>query len=253
MTVMKMKKVLPVLGVAVLLGAAAFPQFVQAQSGVNKEEIQAIVKEYLTANPEIVIQAIEAYQTKQQQQEEASQAEALKKNKDAILNMGSPMAGNPNGDVVVVEFFDYNCGYCKKALPDIKKLIDEDKNVKVIFKELPILSDSSEMAARWALAADKQGKYWDYHVALMNFTGPKTKETLTALAKEAGLDAEKLAKDAESKAVREMLEKTSALSRELGIRGTPAFIINDMLAPGYMGYDSMKEAVDAARAGKQGG
>lgn len=220
-------------------------------SPAQKEALGAFIKEYLVAHPDVVVEALTEYQKNQESSEQALFTQKYAEKKDAILNGGAPFAGDPKGDVTVVEFFDYNCGYCKKATEDIVKLVETDKKVKIIFIDMPILSPASLDAARWALAAGKQGKYYEYHVALMQDPGPKNEAGFTAVAERVGLDAAKMKKDADGKDIREAIEKNLALGRELGIRGTPGFIIGDMLAPGYIGFDSMKAGIDAVRQGKK--
>lgn len=221
----------------------------KAAEALNKDEVQQIVREFLAANPEVVIEAIEAYQANQQEIDARRFKEVIAASKHEILAEGLPFAGNPNGDVVIAEFFDYNCGYCKRAMGDIQKVIEKDPNVKFVFHEMPILSETSGLAARYALAANKQGKYFEYHQALMGNTG-KDKESLEKLGKDLKLDVAQLTKDAESEAVRKELDTSMALSQKLGIRGTPAFIIGDMLAPGYMTYEAMLEVIEQVRNDK---
>jgi len=221
-----------------------------AAEGMNKEEIEKIVREYLTANPQVVVEALEAYQANQEDIEAKRFKDTISGVKGELYEGDLPFAGNPKGDVTVVEFFDYNCGYCKRAVTDIKKVIDNDPNVKFVFREMPILSEASGIAARYAFAAHKQGKYFDYHQALMKFPGNKDKENLEKIGKEIGLDVEKLSKDAESAEVRAEIEKSTALSRKLGIRGTPAFIFGNTLAPGYIPYEGMVEMIAKARDDK---
>jgi protein-disulfide isomerase len=225
---------------------AAEEAFTQAQ----KDAMGTFISEYLVSHPEVVVNALEAYQANRAQIEQKQFMESFAKHKETLAGDTSPTAGNPKGDVTIVEFFDYNCGYCKKAVEDVVKLLETDKNLKVIFKDMPILSPASQEAARWALAADKQGKYYEYHVALMKDPNQKNKAEFESLAKKLGLDIEKMRKDAESKEVREAIEKNLNMARDLGIRGTPGFIIGDTLAPGYLGYDAMKAAVDQVRAKK---
>jgi len=222
-----------------------------ASSTMQKEEIETIVREYLIAHPEVVIEAIESYQANQQEIEQRQFEETLKTSKDELISGNPPFAGNPDGDIVIVEFFDYNCGYCKKALEDIRKVLEADKQVKIIFKEMPILSSSSVDAARYALAAHKQEKYFEYHQALMNSNAAKNKETFDKIGKDLGLDIVKLNKDADSKEIREDIEQSLALSRNLGIRGTPAFIIGDTLTPGYVTHQVMLEVINQVRNAKK--
>jgi protein-disulfide isomerase len=235
-----------------LLGTAAPASAAPASAALDKAEVETIVRDYLVANPEVIVEALTSYQKKQEQAERDRFANALNDYRAEIEDPAAPFAGNPKGDIVIAEFYDYNCGYCKKALDDVVRIIEEDKDVKVIFHNLPILSESSHDAARWALAAGKQGKYFEYHSALMKHNGPLNTSILQRTGETLGLDVKKLEKDAEEdQGIREMIEKNLTLSRNLGIQGTPAFIIGDTLSPGYMGYDNLKAAVDAARAAKK--
>lgn len=224
-----------------------------ALTAAQKEEIGPVIRDYILKNPGVIVEALEAYQKQEQAKEKERFKENIVAKKADIYTASTPFAGNEKGDTVIVEFFDYNCGYCHRAVDDVTKIIEEDKNVKVLFKDLPILSESSVEASRWALAAQKQGKYLEYHVALMKHQGQKTADELARLAKDVGLDVEKARKDAaEDKGIRTQLEQNMALARDLGVNGTPAFIIGDHLAPGYMGYDGLKSAVaDARKGGKK--
>jgi protein-disulfide isomerase len=224
----------------------------QVDKEIDKAQVESIIKDYLMAHPDVIVDALNAYQNNQQQAEADNFTKALAEHHDDVFSSSAPTAGNPNGDVTVVEFFDYNCGYCKHAISDVQQLVKNDKNVKVIFHDLPILAPSSELAARWALAAGKQGKYWEYHQALMNFSGGKSEDTLAQLGQQLNLDVDKMRKDASSDEISKQLADNAKLAQELGIHGTPAFLINDFFAPGYMGYDNMVETVKAQRAAKKG-
>ena len=218
----------------------------------DKEAVRKIVKEYLNEHPELVIQALETYQANQEEFEKRRFKETFESAKPDLIAEGLPYIGNPNGDVVIVEFFDYNCGYCKRALKDIQTLIKNDDNIKVIFHEMPILSGASNDAARYALAANMQDKYFEYHQAIMNMAGAKTRNNLESEAEKLGLDLAKLREDANSRAVRQQIEQSLSLSRKLGIRGTPAFIIGDILAPGYMPWQDIHNIVKQVRDENKG-
>lgn len=238
---------LSTLGGSPATASAADDAFSEAQ----KAALASFIEDYLVKNPDVVVKALTEYQKKQESAEQGQFVQKYQDKKDALLNGGAPFAGNPAGDVTIVEFFDYNCGYCKKALDDVVKLLDTDKKLKVIFIDMPILSPASQDAARWALAAGKQGKYYEFHVALMKGSEPKNETGFEAIAQKLSLDMDKLKKDADSKEVREAIEKNLSIARELGIRGTPGFIIGDILTPGYVGYDSMKAGIDLIRQGKK--
>jgi protein-disulfide isomerase len=160
-------------------------------------------------------------------------AVAIKENATLLFRpANSPVVGNAKGDVPVIEFFDYNCGYCKKAFSEVAKLVDKDKNVRVILKEFPILAKGSEEAARVALAARLQGKYWEFHRAMLESQGQANEAAALRVAEKLGLDMTRLKKDMASSEVKKELEETRALAQKMGIQGTPHFIIGDRIIPG---------------------
>jgi len=221
-----------------------------AAQGMNKSQIEAIIKEYIQNNPEVILDSVEEYGRAQQAVSDIDRQKAVDENIGWVLNNKTlPVAGNPDGDVTVVEFYDYNCGYCKKAVSDVTTLIEEDKNVKVVFVEMPILGRTSELAARWALAAEAQGGFLPYHIALMQNRGPITEDILEKIAKNNGLDVGAMRKYATSDEVSTMIAEKSAKASAMGISGTPAFVIDGQLYGGYIGLDSMKQAVKTAREG----
>jgi protein-disulfide isomerase len=212
------------------------------------EDIEKIIYNYLLENPEVIFEAVDKFRANEREMEEKLFSKKYDEYRDDIINdPTSPSVGPDDADVVIVEFFDYNCGYCKQAFFDVQAILKDDKNVKVIFKELPILSSGSKTAAQWALASHKQGKYWEYHSKIMK-SPSKDERTLEKLAKDIGLDIKKLKKDAESTEIQEAIENNLELTRQLGIRGTPAFIINDSLARGYIGLEGMKSQIKQIRA-----
>ena len=198
----------------------------------------------------MVVEALQKYQDDQRAEGDRAFTDKFKAQRESILKAGHPTVGPASADVTILEFYDYNCGYCKKAFADVAKLVEEDKNLRFVFIEMPILSESSVEAAKWALAADKQGKFYEFHSALMTFAGQKDKAKLKEFATAVKLDLTKAEADAESKETLEAIEKNLALARDLGITGTPGFVFNDQLTPGYMGYDGMKEMIASLRAKK---
>lgn len=234
-------------GLAFLAGAGARAQ----DKPLTEKDVQKIVETWLLEHPETIMQSVEAYQIKKQQEAIEQQKENLKIHKDFLHDPDAPSAGNPKGDVTVIEFFDYNCGYCKRAFPDLVRLIESDKNVRIVLRDLAVLGEASALAARWSMAAHLQGKYFDFHKGLMSHNGPIDESVLERVAKSAGLDVEKLRKDAEGEEVKKRLDKDSEVARALGINGTPAFIINDHIAPGAVGFDALRQAVDEARKAKK--
>jgi len=215
----------------------------------TREQIQQMIKDYIANNPQDLIQSVENYGKQQQEQDSQRASESIKKNMDWLTkNPNHAEAGNPNGDVTIVEFFDYNCGYCKQALTDLMKLLDKDKNVRLVFVEIPILGASSEEAARWALAAMKQKKYLEFHIAMMNHKGPLDEGAVLQYAKQVGLDGEKLKKDKLDPKNEQIIAENLNMARSLGIQGTPAFVIGDELIRGYVGLEGLQDSVNTARS-----
>jgi protein-disulfide isomerase len=199
----------------------------------QKQQIEEIIKDYLIANPEIFLEVQTALEEKMEKDQAAKLKVAIADNAAEIYRAAdASVAGNTGGDITVVEFFDYNCGYCKRGLADVIKLVDSDPNVRVVFKELPILSKGSEEAARVALAAKKQGKYWEMHRALLEAKGHVNEATALRLAETLGLDMEKLKADMASPEVAAEVARSEALAKKMGVNGTPHFLVGDRAIPG---------------------
>jgi protein-disulfide isomerase len=213
-------------------------------------DMKVAVQEVLEQNPQLIVDAFQKGRARQQQEEAAKARENVGANLDKLeKNEKSPFIGNPKGDVVIVEFFDYSCGYCKRVIGDVTKLVEEDKNIKFVFKELPILGPGSEIAARAALAVHflEPTKYFAFHKALLEFQGQKTEETVFDIARKTGLNAAKIKEEMKSTRVSELLKDDQELARSIGINGTPAFVIGGNLNPGAMDLGAMKAAVANAR------
>lgn len=240
-----MKKLMTV----VLLATASMTGVANAVD-LTRADVELIIKEYIQNNPEVILDSVEAYGRKQ---ENASQEERQKAVDEhigwALENDKLPVAGNPEGDVTIVEFYDYNCGYCKKAMSDVTTLLEEDKNVKFVFVEMPILGRTSELAARWAIAADNQEHFLEYHIGLMQNRGPIDEDMLEKLGKDIGMDVAQMRKDAESPETDRLIAEKSSKASAMGISGTPAFIIDGKLYGGYIGLDALRRAVQEAREG----
>jgi protein-disulfide isomerase len=194
----------------------------------QRRAIEGIVKDYLVQNPEIFLEVQGALETKLAEQEAARTKSLVAEHAKEIYRApNAPVAGNPNGDITVVEFFDYNCGYCKRGFAEIAKLVEQDKNVRVVFKEFPILRDESEQAAKVALAARMQGKYWEVHSDLITTRGLVNEAVGLKVAEKHGLDIEKLKADMASPEVKAELDRVKALAQTLQINGTPHFLVGD--------------------------
>jgi protein-disulfide isomerase len=199
----------------------------------QRKELEAIIKEYLLGNPEVLLEAQTVLEAKMDKIQAERMGVAIKENgAELYRSAASPIVGNAKGDVPVVEFFDYNCGYCKKAFLDLAKFMEKDKQVRVIMKEFPILAKGSEEAAKVALAAKLQGKYWEFHRAMLESQGQANEASALRTAEKLGLDMAKLKKDMASAEVKKEIDDTRALASKMGIQGTPHFIVGDRIIPG---------------------
>ena len=196
---------------------------------MDQQRVERIMRDYLTKNPQILVEM----STQLDKRQASQQTKAISDNADAIFRSPvSHVAGNPNGDVSVVEFFDYNCPFCRHALHDVVKLIDDDGKVRLVLKELPILSDDSVAAAKLALASNKQGKYFEMHQKLLSEPGKADKAKALRIAKDLGLDVDQLQKDADDPDIKKALDEAKDLAQRLGLQGTPMFLIGDRTISG---------------------
>ena len=233
------------------------PQAAPAQSfsDTQRGDIQKIVRDYLIAHPEVLEEAM-AELSKRQAAADAEKHEAsVTKNADAIFNSPRGVTlGNKDGDVTFVEFFDYNCGYCKRAMVDMLELMKADPKLKVVLKEFPVLSQGSIEAAQVGVAVRMQDpsgkKYLDFHQKLLTGRGAADKARAMAVAKEAGLDMARLEKDLGSQEVRATLEENMKLAEAMGMNGTPSYVIGKQIVIGAVGVENLKEKISTARCGK---
>jgi protein-disulfide isomerase len=244
----------PALFALVLCGtppAASAQSFSDGQRG----DIETIVRNYLLAHPEVLEEAMGELSKRQATAEAEKHEASVATNSDAIFNSPRGVTlGNKDGDVTFVEFFDYNCGYCKRAMTDMLDLMKSDPKLKVVLKEFPVLSQGSVEAAQVAVAVrmqDSNGKkYLDFHQKLLGGRGPADKARAMAAAKEAGLDIGKLEKDLASPEVRATIEENFKLAEAMGMNGTPSYVIGKQVVIGAVGLDNLKEKIGVARCGK---
>ena len=216
-----------------------------AADALTKEQVETIVHDYLMAHGDVILNSVESYQKKDLNDR---QAQALKVNHDELFNNEkSPFIGNPKGDVTLIEFFDYNCHYCKDVFPTLKSLSDSDKNLKIIFKDFPILAPSSETAAKWALAAQRQDKYFEFHQKMMEHKGPITDEDIEKVAKAVNLDLSAARSYVDSTDAMMQLERNRALASQMSFNGTPSFVIGRGLSSGASDITTLKALVSASR------
>ena len=234
---------------------AAPPASAQSFSDTQRGDIEVIVRNYLLKHPEVLEEAMAELGKRQSAAEAEKHTAGVTKNADAIFNSPRGVTvGNKDGDVAMVEFFDYNCGYCKRAMADMIALMKSDPKLKVVLKEFPVLGPGSVEAAQVGVAVRMQDtsgkKYLDFHQKLMNGKGQADKARAMAAAKEAGLDMARLEKDLASPEVRATLEENFRLAESMGMNGTPSYVIGKQVVIGAVGVDALREKIGVARCGK---
>jgi protein-disulfide isomerase len=239
----------------IALACLGAPTAASAQSftDTQRSDIETIVKNYLIAHPEVLEEAMNELSKRQAAAETQKHGESISKNADTIFNSPRGVTlGNKDGDVTFVEFFDYNCGYCKRAMADMMDLLKNDPKLKVVRKEFPVLSEGSVDAAKVAVAARMQDpkKYLDFHQKLLGGRGPADKARALAAAKDAGYDTAKLEKDLASPEVKATIEENFKLAEDMGLNGTPSYVIGKQVVVGAVGLDGLKEKIGLARCGK---
>lgn len=240
-----------------MLALCGMPPAASAQSFSDSQrgDIETIVRNYLIAHPEVLEEAMTELSKRQATAEAEKHEASVAKNAETIFN--SPrgvVLGNKDGDVTFVEFFDYNCGYCKRAMADMLDLMKTDPKLKVVLKEFPVLSQGSVEAAQVAVAVRMQDptgkKYLDFHQKLLGGRGPADKARAMAAAKEAGLDTARIEKDLASPEVRATIEENFKLAESMGMNGTPSYVIGKQVVIGAVGLDNLREKIGVARCGK---
>ncbi|MBX6324374.1 MAG: thioredoxin domain-containing protein [Rhodospirillaceae bacterium] len=234
-------------------GLLALPAVAPAGEALSDTQMQAVdqrIHDYLMAHPEVIIESLQAYDQQRSQAEAAQQKQAIADLREELLHApGDPVGGNPQAGFTVVEFFDYHCPYCKAVAADFLDAVKKDGNVRVVFKDFPILGDSSVFAAKAALAADKQGRYVAFYRAVMALKGDLSEEAVFRAAKAQGLDVERLKQDMAAPEIAQRISRNYDLARALGIHGTPAFIIGDELVPGALPMSELMAKVEQHRKG----
>jgi protein-disulfide isomerase len=233
------------------------PQSVRAAefSAPQRGEIERIVHDYLVAHPEVLQEAMAELEKRQTAAESEKHKAAIKQHAQALFSSPRQVVlGNPQGNVTFVEFFDYNCGYCKRAMDDMLTLMKDDPKLKVVLKEFPVLGPGSVEAAQVAVAVhmqDKTGKkYLEFHQKLLGGRGQANKATAMAVAKDIGMDMSRLEKDMAGPEVRATLQESFRLAEALGMNGTPSYVIGDNVVVGAVGLVALQEKVNTARCGK---
>ena len=214
----------------------------------QRRAIEDVIHDYLKQHPDVLIDALRgAEQNVKSSVRDTGEQTLLARRREVFEDPQTPVGGNPKGDVTLVEFFDYRCPYCKKVQLSLEKLVSEDPRLRIAYKEFPILGSVSVFAARAALAANRQGKYVRFHDAMMAATGNITDDTVYEVARSAGLDLARLKRDMAAPEITAVLRANRTLAEDLGIRGTPTFVIGDQLVPGALDLSSLEELIARVR------
>jgi protein-disulfide isomerase len=234
-----------------LLAFAAAPVAPAAADSFTPQqhkELEGIVHDYLLKHPEVMIEVLQSAEDKLKSDAHEHAAKALSDRRQELLSdPNSPVAGNPQGDVTLVEFFDYRCPYCKQVEPSLEALLGQDRQLRLVYKEFPVLGPASVTAARAALAARQQGKYDVFHRAMMSLKGQIDDAAVFKVAASVGLDTERLKRDMAAPEIDRILRDNQKLADALDISGTPGFVIGNEIVPGAISIDEMKALIEAAR------
>jgi protein-disulfide isomerase len=234
------------------LAAPLAAQSLSDMSDAERAAFRAEVRAYLLENPEVLMEAIGVLESRQAEEQAAADTDLLAQNADALFNDPSSwVGGNPEGEITVVEFLDYRCGYCRRAHPDVAELIAQDKEIRLIVKEYPILGDESVLASRFALgvrAVEGDAAYKIANDRLMTFRGTFSEQSLSDLSEELGFDTPKVFDAMNSDEIRDTIVRNQALAQRLSINGTPSFVFGDQVVRGYVPLAGMQEIVEQLRA-----
>jgi protein-disulfide isomerase len=238
------------LAIAASMMALTWPVSAQSLTDQQKQEMGDFIRSYLLEHPEILREMADKLEQKDQQEEQVARTEGLAKQKDIVFHYdGDAVIGNPKGDVTIAEFMDYNCGWCKRSVAEVQALVEKDKNLRIVLKEFPIFGQHSEFAAKAALASIRQGKYWPFHQAMFAHEGQVTDEVVLAIAAEQGLDVARLTEDMKDQKILDTVSTNYDLAKTLKLNGTPAFIVDDKVFPGYLPLDQLEAAIAEVRSG----
>ncbi|KIC44086.1 DSBA oxidoreductase [Ruegeria sp. ANG-S4] len=239
------------LGLSLITGPAQALDL-NALSDAEKAEFGAQVREYLLENPEVIIEAINILEERNAAAEAEADKQLVADNLEELINDGySWVGGNPDGDITLVEFMDYRCGYCRRAVPEVASLLESDGNIRLVIKELPILGDASVQSSRFAVATKQvagDDAYKQVHDALLEFSGEPNEVTLRRISDGLGLDSDAIIAAMDTDAVTEEINKTRALARKLNISGTPSFVLGTEMLRGFLPADQMQQIANGVRA-----
>lgn len=232
-----------------LVGLSQSAMTAEALSRSQRQQFEQVIRDYLLEHPELIAEALERLEAKRQAETEDRNRQLIAALQPELFRSPYDHVANPDGRIPVVEFFDYQCGYCKRVRPAIERLRTEQADVRLIYKEFPILGPASVFAAKAAIASRRQGgdKYVALHNALLALKGGLDQETVFMAAREVGLDVERLKQDMEAPEVEQAIEFNRGLAQQMNVRGTPTIIVGQTLLPGAVPYERLAQAVQEAR------
>ncbi|MGC4095502.1 MAG: DsbA family protein [Nitrospira sp.] len=237
--------------IVVLLGCTTATKETKSATAQSPDPTDAAIERYIRAHPEVILQSLQTMEaTRQAELKERQKAALATKQHELLHDPASPVSGNPKGEITVVEFYDYRCGYCKKAASAVTELQKEDHRIRVVYKDFPILGEPSVLAAKAALASRAQGKHQAFHEALLASHAGMTKKEILKIAVSVGLNAQRLETDMADPKWQVVIDKNRALAHELGISGTPGFIVGHELVAGWLDLNGLKELIARAGQGK---
>jgi protein-disulfide isomerase len=243
MTIMRIR---PVTTLATLLLSGML--FQASAQTLSEEALDQRIRDYILDHPEVVVEAIQRWQQQQQRAELEQFQAVLELRQDEVFDLSDgTVMGNPDGDIILVEFMDYNCGYCRRVFPAVQQLAEQDGNVRILFKEFPILGPGSVYASKAALAAREQGMYAEFHNALMSTDARLDEPQVLAIAARVGLDVEQLQRDIQDPEIDALIQRNHQLARDLGINGTPGFIIGEEIVRGATSLENLQRLITVAR------
>lgn len=232
-----------------LLGSTGAERPAKAAGEMSQDQLNQRIHDYILAHPEVLVQALQSLDQRQREAEAAEAKAVLTARADDIFrDKQSPVGGNAEGNVTLVEFFDYNCPYCRQVAPIIAQAAADDPQLRIVYKEFPILGPDSVFAAKAALAAEKQGKYMQFHKALFDSRTRVTEPIVLKIAVEAGLDVARMKSDMQQPEIQALIDRNAELAQALKITGTPGFVVGDQIFPGATNLETMKKLIEQARA-----
>ena len=222
-----------------------------AAGEMSQDQFDQRIHDYILAHPEVLVQALQSLDQRQREAEAAQAKQVLASRADDIFrDKQSPVGGNAQGNITLVEFFDYNCPYCRQVAPIVEQAAADDPQLKIVYKEFPILGPDSLFAAKAALAAERQGKYLEFHKALYGSRTRVTEAVVLKIAGEVGLDVARMKTDMQQPDIQALIDRNAELAQALRITGTPGFVVGDQIFPGATDLETMKKLIRQARAAK---